>query len=242
MRPVEKKIKFVDFPEDEESTTKKKSSKGVQKKKEHALNGSTERKQNLISRYNDLDAKSNANHALIKTVVDVIAGAMIGPALSATLGKFAPIAGAALTFGGHYTGDQTGLMRGIGMSTLAHSVAKTNEYRQSDSTLKNRLSELKDDWLRLILLKKADKPKTELDGMATPDELKQVIQQEMAKEQPSEKESDEQLETVQQRQRKEEKLDQFNTNPWDFLDSFNEPFDPIAPEKENWDDIDFSQF
>jgi len=233
MRPVEKKIKFVDFPEDEEPTTKK-------KKKKRTLNGSTEKKSNLISRYNDLDAKSNANHALMKTVVDVIAGAMIGPALSATLGKFAPIAGAALTFGGHYTGDQTGLMRGIGMSTLAHSVAKTNEYRQPDSTLKNRLSELKDDWLRLILLKKADKPKTELDGMATPDELKQVIQQEMAKEQSLEKESDEQLETV--RQRKAENTDSFNIDSWDFLDSFNEPFDPIAPEKENWDDIDFSQF
>lgn len=235
MRSVEKKIKFVDFPEDEEPTTKK-------KKKKRALNGSTEKKSNLISRYNDLDAKSNANHALIKTVVDVIAGAMIGPALSATLGKFAPIAGAALTFGGHYTGDQTGLMRGIGMSTLAHSVAKTNEYRQPDSTLKNRLSELKDDWLRLILLKKADKPKTELDGMATPDELKKAIQQEIVKEQPSQKQTDQQPEPVQQRQRKEEKLDQFNINPWDFSDSYSEPFNPIAPEKENWDDIDFSQF
>lgn len=111
-------------------------------------------KKNLLERFNDLETKHHPKHALIKTMVDVLAGAMLGPAVSATLGKYAPLAGIALSFGGHYSGDRSGLLRGIGMSTLAHSVAKVKEYRQDDSTLKDRLSELKDDWLRLIFLKK----------------------------------------------------------------------------------------
>lgn len=111
-------------------------------------------KKNLLERYNDLETHNHPQNALIKTLVDALAGVMVGPVVSATLGKFAPLAGLALTFGGHYTGDRSGLLRGIGMITLAHSVAKAKTYRQEDSTLKDRLSELKDDWLRLVFLKK----------------------------------------------------------------------------------------
>lgn len=153
--------------------------KSINKKKKQGIKG-IPKKPDLITRYNELDAKSNVNNALIKTLIDAIAGVMIGPALSATLGKYAPVAGIGLTFGGHYTGDQTGLLRGIGMSTLAHSVAKTREYRQEDSTLKARLAELKDDWLRLVLLKTTETPI--LQGIESYDEVKRIVEQQIFKE------------------------------------------------------------
>lgn len=212
--------------------------KSINKKKKSGLKGLPEKKPDLITRYNEMDARSNVKHALIKTLVDVIAGVMIGPALSATLGKVAPIAGLGLSFGGHYMGDQTGLMRGIGMSTLAHSVAKTKEYRQADSTLKERLSELKDDWLRLILLKKTDVPK--LGGIVYPDEVKRAIEQEIFKEQIQFDEPE--PEFVYQSQPEPEYLDNFQDDSWKYQPRFHEEPQPVFKEEENWDDVDFSQF
>jgi hypothetical protein len=110
-------------------------------------------KGNVLQRYNELETKHNPKNAFLKTAVDALAAVMVGPALSATFGKYAPLVGAALTFGGHYTGDSSGLLRGIGMSTLAHSVAKVKDYRSPNSTAMDRLSELTDDWLRFSLLK-----------------------------------------------------------------------------------------
>jgi hypothetical protein len=132
--------------------------KKKKKKKHNSLGTAGNSTPGIINRYNAMETKSNVNHSLIKTLVDFVGAAVVGPALSASLGKFAPIAGAALSFGGHYIGDESGLMRGIGMGTVAHSVAKTKEYREPDSTIKDRLSGLKDDWLRLLMMKKADEP------------------------------------------------------------------------------------
>jgi len=146
--------------------------KKKKKKKSSALGTAGKGTPGIINRYNAMETKSNVNHSLIKTLVDFVGAAVVGPALSASLGKFAPIAGAALSFGGHYIGDESGLMRGIGMGTVAHSVAKTKEYREPDSTMKDRLSGLKDDWLRLIMIKKADEPSVNgIDGRVETDKV-----------------------------------------------------------------------
>lgn len=142
------------------------------KKKHNSLGTAGNGTPGIINKYNAMETKSNVNHSLIKTLVDFVGAAVVGPALSASLGKFAPIAGAALSFGGHYIGDESGLMRGIGMGTVAHSVAKTKEYRAPDSTMKDRLSGLKDDWLRLIMMKKADEPSVDgIDGKIETDKV-----------------------------------------------------------------------
>lgn len=111
-----------------------------------------------LDRFNQMSAKGNPNNALIKALVDVLAAAVIGPAVSATLGKFGPLAGAALSFGGHYMGDESGLMRGAGMSTIGHSIAKTKEYREEGSSVQTRLKGLKSDLLRLVFLQKDEAP------------------------------------------------------------------------------------
>jgi len=130
---------------------------------------------NLLDKYNGMEAKSNVNNSMIKALVDVAAGALVGPALSAALGKYAPIAGAALSFGGHYIGDQSGVLRGIGMSTIAHSVAKTKEYRDPDSTMSDRFSDLKDNWLRLVFMKKDEETPSLISGFESTPEIKPTI-------------------------------------------------------------------
>jgi hypothetical protein len=206
--------------------------KSINKKKKQAIKGVPEKKPDLFTRYNAMDAKSNVNHALIKTLVDTIAGVMIGPTLSATLGKYAPAAGIGLTFGGHYTGDQTGLMRGIGMSTLAHSVAKTREYRQQDSTLKARLAELKDDWLRLVLLKNTEVPK--LEGIKASDEVKRAVEQEIIREYTHL--------TVPEPIFQPTKTPEYSPDFQSDSSVVHNETDAFQETEENWDDPDFSEF
>ena len=110
-------------------------------------------KPNIIDRYTSMDTKGNLNNSMIKTVVELAGGFLVAPAISAALGTYSPLAAALMGFGGNYFGDQTGLMRGIAMGTIAHGVAKSKEYREENTTMKDRLSGLKDDWLRTILLK-----------------------------------------------------------------------------------------
>lgn len=155
----------------DEDSTKKKKNKKDKKKKNNALHGVST---GIISQYNNMETKSNVNNSLIKSLVDVAAAGLIGPALSAALGKYSPLAAIGLSFGGHYTGEQSGLMRGIGMSTMAHAVAKSKDYREPDSTLQNRLSELKDDWLSMILLGKTEEKKSIFDGIEQPVKIEPV--------------------------------------------------------------------
>lgn len=146
----------------EKDIAKSFSEKYKKKKKKSKLESNSS---NILNKYNQMETKSNVNNSILKTLVDVVASMLVGPALSATLGKFAPIAGTALSFGGHYTGEQSALLRGIGMSAIAHSVAKTKEYRDPNSNLKDRFSGLKDDWLRLIMMKGNDELPNEVNGI-----------------------------------------------------------------------------
>lgn len=129
---------------------KKKKKHKKSKHKNKSLDGVSN---SLIQKYSNLNAKANTNNAVIKTLIDTVSAGVIGTAISATAGKYAPIVGAVLSFTGHYMDDKTGLLRGIGMSTIAHSVAKVSEYRKEESTLQERLGGLKDDLLKLAFMK-----------------------------------------------------------------------------------------
>jgi hypothetical protein len=133
---------------DDNDRNKKKKKKDKESKKRLGSTGAP----TILDKFNGMETKSNVKNSIIKAAADLAAGMLIGPALSAAFGKFAPIAGVACSFGGHYLGDQSGLLRGIGMATIAHSVAKTKEYRDPNSTMGNRFSELKDDWLRFAFI------------------------------------------------------------------------------------------
>lgn len=123
----------------------KKKKKKKRQPKPNGLNG-------VLQGFNEQQAKGDAKTTLLKTIAD-IAGVGLGTAVSAAAGKVAPLIGAAMIGTGHYIGDDSGLLRVVGAATVAHSVAKSKEYRQEGSTMKDRLSGLKDDWLRLAVLK-----------------------------------------------------------------------------------------
>lgn len=128
---------------------KKKKKKKAEKLKEP---GSSSIKQ-LLAGFNERQTKNNVQNTLLKLVAD-IAGVGLGTALSASLGKIAPAAAIALMGAGHYMGDESGLLRVVGASTLAHSVAKSKEYRKHpEMTIADRLKDVKDGWLYATLLK-----------------------------------------------------------------------------------------
>lgn len=141
--------------QDEEKIGKKKK----HKKEEHSKLGEVSNAQKgVIQRFNEQQAKGNIQNTLLKTVAD-IAGIGIGTVLSAASGKVAPALGIALIGTGHYIGDSSSLLRIVGASTLAHSIAKAKEYRENaNQPLADRLSELKDDWLIATLLKHYEEP------------------------------------------------------------------------------------
>ncbi len=128
---------------------KKKKKKKAEKQKEP---GASSIKQ-LLAGFNERQTKNNVQNTLLKLVAD-IAGVGLGTTLSASLGKIAPAAAIALMGAGHYTGDESGLLRVVGASTLAHSVAKSKEYRKHpEMTITDRLKDVKDGWLYATLLK-----------------------------------------------------------------------------------------
>lgn len=129
---------------------KKKKKKNTEKLKEP---GSSSIKQ-LLAGFNERQTKNNVQNTLLKLIAD-IAGVGLGTALSATMGKVAPAAAIALMGAGHYMGDESGLLRVVGASTLAHSVAKSKEYRKNpEMTIGERLKDVKDGWLYAALLKR----------------------------------------------------------------------------------------
>ena len=123
---------------------KKKKKKQKRQLKPSGLNG-------VLQGFNEQQAKGDAKTTLLKTIADLV-GVGLGTAVSAAAGKVAPLLGAAMIGTGHYIGDDSGLLRVVGAATVAHSVAKSKEYRQEGSTMKDRLSGLKDDWLRLAMI------------------------------------------------------------------------------------------
>lgn len=108
-----------------------------------------------LDKFNDLETKGNVKNSAIKSFADIIAGALIGPGISAVSGKLSPLAGAALIATGHYIGDKSGVLRAAGTSTLAHGIAKAKEYQESPEmdTPQNRLKGLGNDLLTALHIK-----------------------------------------------------------------------------------------
>ncbi|WP_430405259.1 hypothetical protein [Fluviicola sp.] len=128
---------------------KKKKKKKAEKPKESVASSIKQ----LLAGFNERQTKNNVQNTLLKLVAD-IAGVGLGTALSASLGKIAPAAAIALMGAGHYMGDESGLLRVVGASTLAHSVAKSKEYRKNtEMNIADRLKDVKDGWLYATLLK-----------------------------------------------------------------------------------------
>ena len=153
------------FPRRKDGTFKKR--KKDKKKKKH-LDGVQADKPSFLDRYRSMETKGNINNSALKTLGDLAAGLLIGPLISASLGKAAPIAGAALTFGGHYIGDDTSMMRIAGMSAVAHSMAKAKEYREAGSTIRDRLAGVKDDLLITLLIKRYEADEKKVASLKEP--------------------------------------------------------------------------
>ena len=130
-----------------------KSKSAKERKRKEKVGSTRGAVKQLLDGFNARETKGNLPNTLLKTLVDTV-GVGLGTVLSAATGKVAPLAGIALIGAGHYTGDKTGLLRIVGATTLAHSVAKAKEYREHpEMTLSERLKGVKDGWLYAALLK-----------------------------------------------------------------------------------------
>lgn len=128
-----------------------KKDKKKKKKKVHSDSGTIK---GILAGFNKREAKSSIPNTVLKLLAD-IAGVGMGTVLSASAGKAAPAVGVALLGAGHYMGDESGLLRIVGASTLSHSIAKSKEYREkSNMSISERLKDVKDGWLYAFLLKK----------------------------------------------------------------------------------------
>lgn len=124
------------------------------KKKKQKANSNSGTIQGVLVGFNNREAKNSVPNTLLKLLAD-IAGVGMGTVLSASAGKAAPAVGVALIGAGHYMGDESGLLRVVGASTLSHGVAKSKEYREkSNMSISERLKDVKDGWLYAFLLKK----------------------------------------------------------------------------------------
>lgn len=109
----------------------------------------------LLEKYNERETKGNVENTLIKGAVDAVASSVIGTGLGAIAGDKAPFAGLGLILAGHYFGDESGVLRITGASTLAFGIAKAKEYQNNPNldTAQKRISEAKDDFLTAFHLK-----------------------------------------------------------------------------------------
>lgn len=147
------KVKRLELLDDDDLPVSEIPRKDKKKKKQKANPGSVTIK-GILAGFNKREAKSSVPNTLLKLLAD-IAGVGMGTVLSASAGKAAPAVGVALMGAGHYMGDESGLLRIVGASTLSHSVAKAKEYREkSNMSISERLKDVKDGWLYAILFKK----------------------------------------------------------------------------------------
>lgn len=161
----------------------------------------------FLEKYNDRETKGNIENTLIKGAVDALAGSVIGTGIGALAGDKAAFAGIALILAGHYFGDESGVMRITGVSTLAYGIGKANEYKNNpnlDSPQK-RLSDLKDNWLTAFHIK-WKKETQQQEAPSQPVEVKPTSEKRDVTSTPPEQKQD-----LHVNGNKEPKLDQFET-------------------------------
>lgn len=124
-------------------------------KKEKQKSTSKKRKRSFLEKYNERSTKGNIQNTLLKGAVDTVAGSVIGTGIGAVAGDKAAFAGIALILAGHYLGDESGVLRLTGASTMAYGIGKAQVYK-SDPEMKSaskRLGGLKDDLLGAFFFK-----------------------------------------------------------------------------------------
>lgn len=133
------------------------------------------KKKNMLTRYNDAEAKGSVKFTAIKTGVDVVAGSVVGGGLGALFGIWSPILGLILIGAGHALGDKSGVLRVAGAATMAYGIAKAVENRSATTEAsvngvslgsladgaKGRLINFKDNWLKATFLDKLVSKKEE---------------------------------------------------------------------------------
>lgn len=109
----------------------------------------SEKKKNILEKYNERSTKGNIQNTLLKGAVDTVAGSVIGTGIGALAGDKAAFAGIALILAGHYLGDESGVLRLTGASTMAYGIGKAQVYKNDPEmkSVSNRLGGLKQDLL-----------------------------------------------------------------------------------------------
>lgn len=121
----------------------------------------------LIQKYSSLDTKQNVGNTAIKSITEVAAGAGLGSLLSTSLGKNSPLAGLLLVFAGNYVGDSTHLLKTIGIGTIAHGIAKANDYDKMGDA-KSRFQQLREDWKKTLRIPTKEKKSVVKNSTETP--------------------------------------------------------------------------
>lgn len=105
----------------------------------------------IVEKYKSLETKQNPAHTGIKSLTEIAAGVGAGSVVSAAVGKNSPLLGVLMVIAGNYLGDPTNLLKTVGIGTIAHGIAKANDY-DSMSDPKERLQQLKSDWKKTLRL------------------------------------------------------------------------------------------
>ncbi len=125
---------------------------------------STSSKKGIVARYNERETKGKIGNSALKTLVDGIAGAVIGTGVGAMAGKYAAIIGPVIIGIGHYTGDKSGVIRIAGASAMAYGIAKALENQSvnglgSLGDVKSRIGNLQEELFVAFYLDKVFKKK-----------------------------------------------------------------------------------
>lgn len=130
-------------------------------KKEKQKSTSKKRKRSFLEKYNERSTKGNIQNTLLKGAVDTVAGSVIGTGIGAVAGDKAAFAGIALILAGHYLGDESGVLRLTGASTMAYGIGKAQVYKSNPEmkSVSNRLGGVKQDLLAAFFLKYEEEKK-----------------------------------------------------------------------------------
>jgi len=210
-------------------------------------------KPTIVDRYNGTETKGNLKNSMLKTAVETIGGGAIAPLISALFGKSSPAVGILLALLGNYVGDKTGLLRGLAMATMAHGVAKSKEYREEGSTIKDRISGYKDDCLYALMLKNTTS--SSLNNVSINDIVKyevpqnnEVVDSETSNFQNLSEKSEEKENVNLEKSGKQSELSKWVAEQKNKrlinLNSNTSKINNISDDKKDdpWDDVDFSRF
>jgi len=106
-------------------------------------------RKNVLDSYNKRKTKDNVENTLLKSAVDTTAASIVGTSIAAIAGSNAPLVGVLMIAAGHYLGDESGVLRVAGASTIAYGIAKAKQYKENPhlAGVTERLKDTKSDFL-----------------------------------------------------------------------------------------------